>query len=394
VTVLLGNGDGTFQNASKVAWLHLNYSLASADFDDDGNSDLVATSYGMTGGCCIYGEVEVALSNGDGTFGAAQSLKVGSGHTGPSAVASADLDTDGHEDLVVSNSASDDVSVMLGNGDGTFGAAQNFPAGDLPAFVITPDLDADGVADLAVANQNSNNVSVLLNTAVPPPRTTITNGPSEGQEVNTTTDTFGFSSSEPGSTFQCSLDNPDDAAYSPCTSPKTVPDVGQNLAEGSHTFYVKATGSGGPDPTPATRSWKVDITAPAAPVISSPPEGGRVGSSFTVSGTAEPNSTVQVSEGTVSKGSATASSTGNWSILLSGITEGSHTYKAKATDTADNPSAESNPRTVTVDTTAPTVVGTTPTNLATGVGRGISPRATFSEKMRASTIKATTFKLF
>ncbi len=168
MTVLLGNGDGTFQNAYKVAWVRLNYSVASADFDDDGDKDLVATHYGMTGGCCIYGEVTVALGNGDGTFGAHRFIRVGSGHTGPSAVATADLDRDGYEDLVVSNSASDDVSVMLGNGDGTFGAAQNFPAGDLPAFVISPDLDADGVADLAVANQNSNNLSVLLNTTPQP----------------------------------------------------------------------------------------------------------------------------------------------------------------------------------------------------------------------------------
>ena len=354
VTVLLGNGDGTFQNASKVAREYLNYSLASADFDGDGDSDLVATSYGMTGGCCIYGEVTVALGNGDGTFGAARTFRVGSGHTGPSAVASADLDTDGHEDLVVSNSATDDVSVMLGNGDGTFGAAQNFPAGDLPAFVISPDLDADGIADLAVANQESDNVSVLLNTESqpPPPETTITKVPPDPD--NNTSATFEFSSSQPGSTFQCALDVDDPSAYSPCTSPETVPEEGL-LSEGRHTFYVKATGTAGnnTDPTPAHYDWMVDITAPAAPMISSPPEGGRVGSSFTVSGTAESNSTVQLSEGTASKGSATASGTGNWSILLSGITQGSHAYKAKATDTAGNTSAESNSRTVTVDTTAP-----------------------------------------
>jgi hypothetical protein len=242
--------------------VYLPYSLASADFDDDGDSDLVATSYGLTGGCCVYGEVKVVLGNGDGTFGTGQSFRVGSGHTGPSAVASADLDTDGREDLVVSNSASDDVSVMLGNGDGTFGAAQNFPAGDLPAFVISPDLDADGIADLAVANQDSDNVSVLLNTESqpPPPETTVTKGPPNPD--NSTSATFEFSSSEPGSTFQCALDVDAPSAYSPCTSPKTVPDVGQSLAEDWHTFYVKATGTGGTDPTPAKRTWKVDTTAP------------------------------------------------------------------------------------------------------------------------------------
>jgi hypothetical protein len=249
--------------------------------------------------------------------------------------------------------------------------------------------DADNFPDLAVAtegspDENPDSISVLLNRPVRP-NTTIDSGPSS--PTNETTAIFTFSASEPGATFECKLD---DGVYEACASPKEY----TSLSEGSHKFEVRAVGAYGPDLTPPTSTWTVDTIAPAAPVISSPPEGGRVGSSFTVSGTAEANSAVQLSEGATSKGSATASSTGNWSIVLSGITEGSHTYKAKATDKAGNPSAESNPRTVTVDTTAPTVVGTTPPNLATGVGRGISPTATFSEKMRASTIKATTFKLF
>ena len=387
VSVLLGKGDGTFQAPKEVmkeipdeVW-----SITAANLDAGSSMDLVATKFNSN-------VVSVLKGNGDGTFQAPQSLGVG---LNPSAVTSADLDGDTKvDDLAVSNYGSNNVSVLFNNDSGGFQAARDFPAGTGPAFVIGADFNTDNFADLAVANQNSNNVSVLLNTESqpPPPETTITKGPSG--TVNSTSATFEFSSSEPGSTFQCALDVDAPSAYSPCTSPKTVPEVGQNLAEGWHTFYVKATGSGGTDTTPDMRSWKVDITEPAAPVISSPPEGGRVGSSFTVSGTAEPDSTVQLSEGTASKGSATASSTGNWSILLSGMTEGSHTYKAKATDTAGNPSAESNSRTVTVDISSPTVVSTTPPNQATSVARGISPTATFSEKLKARTINGTTFKLF
>jgi hypothetical protein len=351
VTVLLGNGDGTFQNASKVARIFLNYSVASADLDADGDKDLVATSYGMTGGCCIFGGVSVALGNGDGTFGASRFIRVGTGHTGPSAVTSADFSRDGRRDLVISNSATDNVSVMQGNGDGTFGAAQNFAAGDLPAFVISPDLNADSFADLAVANQESDNVSVLLNTSAP--QTIITSGPFEGQVTKSTSAAFEFSSSEPGSTFQCSLDNPEDSAYSPCTSPKTVPDEGI-LADGEHIFYVKATGAAGStDPTPATCRWKVDAAAPAAPVITSPPEGFIVRSIFTVSGTAEAGSTVRLFEGLNSKGTAQANASGQWSMTLAGVSDGSHSYTAKATDAAGNVSGESSPRTVIVDATIP-----------------------------------------
>src|SRR5829696_1954391 len=85
----------------------------------------------------------------------------------PSSVNSADLDGDSVEDLAVSNFNSgnvSNVSILWGNGGGSFKAAENFPAGNGPAFVIGADFNAD----LAVANQESNNVSVLLNTAAPP----------------------------------------------------------------------------------------------------------------------------------------------------------------------------------------------------------------------------------
>jgi Bacterial Ig-like domain len=79
--------------------------------------------------------------------------------------------------------------------------------------------------------------------------------------------------------------------------------------------------------------------------------------------------------------------------LSSPVGEGAHTYTAKATDAANNTSGSSNPITVEVDTTKPTVIGTTPLSRATNVGRGTNLTATFSEKMRASTVNASTFKL-
>jgi hypothetical protein len=82
-----------------------------------------------------------------------------------------------------------------------------------------------------------------------PPQTTITSGPSG--TVASSTATFGFSSSEAGSTFQCSLDG---AAPSACTSPKTY----NNMDDGQHTFTVAARdGAGNLDQTPASRTWTV-----------------------------------------------------------------------------------------------------------------------------------------
>ena len=94
--------------------------------------------------------------------------------------------------------------------------------------------------------------------------TTITSGPSGS--VSDTTASFGFSSSKPGSTFECSLDG---KAFSACTSPK----VYSGLANGEHTFRVRAIDtSGKADSSPASRTWTVDITAPTVSETS-PPDG-------------------------------------------------------------------------------------------------------------------------
>ena len=81
----------------------------------------------------------------------------------PRSVAVGDFNGDGTPDLAVANNGSNNVSVLLGNGDGSFQAAQNFGAGGSPASVAVGDFNGDGTADLAVANSVSNNVSVLIN---------------------------------------------------------------------------------------------------------------------------------------------------------------------------------------------------------------------------------------
>src|SRR5260370_28862703 len=65
-------------------------------------------------------------------------------------------------DLAVANVFSSDVSVLLGNGDGTFRTAANYPVGTFPSSVAVGDFNSDGVPDLAVADRYSNNLSVLL----------------------------------------------------------------------------------------------------------------------------------------------------------------------------------------------------------------------------------------
>jgi hypothetical protein len=186
------------------------------------------------------------------------------------------------------------------------------------------------------------------------PETTI--GSSPANPTNATDATFTFSANEGGSTFECKLDG---GAFSSCTSPQSY----SGLAEGSHTFDVRATDpAGNTDATPAGRAWTIDVTAPAPPVIVSPPEGSSISSgTVTLAGDAEAGSFVEVFEGATSKGGSTANLSGGWSKTFSGVADGSHTYTAKATDAAGNTSAASNARTVAVDTVAPnTTIGSGP----------------------------------
>jgi uncharacterized repeat protein (TIGR01451 family) len=155
VGILPGNGDGTFQAPSMFSTEPNTtaYAVAVGDFNADGNPDLVVTN--------IQGAptVSVLLGNGDGTFQPQQSYAVGNN---PAAVAVADINGDGNADIVVVNHDDGSVSVLLGNGDGTFQPQVTYPVGDAPIAVAITDLKGDGVADLLVANSIDNTISVLL----------------------------------------------------------------------------------------------------------------------------------------------------------------------------------------------------------------------------------------
>ncbi|MDZ8189419.1 MAG: FG-GAP-like repeat-containing protein, partial [Nostoc sp. ChiSLP02] len=128
------------------------YSVKVADFNKDGNLDLAVANYDSD-------DVSVLLGNGSGGFGAASNLGVGSS---PYSVAVGDFNKDGNLDLVAANSFSNNVSVLLGNGSGGFAPATTFGVGTTPYSVIVEDFNKDSNLDLVVANYDSNNVSVLL----------------------------------------------------------------------------------------------------------------------------------------------------------------------------------------------------------------------------------------
>ena len=156
VSVLLGNGDGSFQSAVNYGAGDHPSSVAIGDLNGDSDLDLAVANGG-------YGSdtVSVLLGNGDGSF---QSAVIYDAGVGPFSIAIGDLNGDGNPDLAVPDVGygSGTVSVLLGNGDGSFQSAVNYGAGDGPSSVAIGDLNGGAKPDLAVTNSNSGNVSVLL----------------------------------------------------------------------------------------------------------------------------------------------------------------------------------------------------------------------------------------
>jgi hypothetical protein len=174
VSVFLGNGDGTFQTGqSYSSGGYEAYAVVVGDVNGDGKADLVVANGCQSSSQCANGAVGVLLGNGDGTFQGAMSYP--SGGVVASSVAIADVNKDGKADLVVANQCEDDtcasggVSILLGNGSGNFQLTQSYATGGVTAVsVVAGDFNGDRKIDLAVANQcqsNGNctgNVGVLL----------------------------------------------------------------------------------------------------------------------------------------------------------------------------------------------------------------------------------------
>lgn len=127
-------------------------SLVTGDFNGDHKLDLAVPNPNSN-------NVSILLGNGDGTFKPAVDYGVGQA---PIVAAVGDFNRDGKLDLVVANNVSNNVSVLLGNGDGTFQTAVEHSAGANPLALAVGDFNRDGKLDVVVADAGSNKISVLL----------------------------------------------------------------------------------------------------------------------------------------------------------------------------------------------------------------------------------------
>ena len=151
VTILLGNGDGTFRDANANVTGGIPFSIATGDFNGDGNTDLAVAFYRDS-------DLVILPGLGDGTFGEPQVIATGQS---PESVVTGDFNGDGKTDLAVAVDPNL-VMILKGDGHGNFQLANTFTVDPGPLFLYTGDFNGDGKTDLAVIYAATNQVTVSL----------------------------------------------------------------------------------------------------------------------------------------------------------------------------------------------------------------------------------------
>ncbi len=226
--------------------------------------------------------------------------------------------------------------------DGTQIAFQRTSGTDAPE-IYTMVIGATGVGTSITNRTNSATTITDTNASWQPadtaaPDTTITGGPAGGSSTNDNTPTFSFTSTEPGSTFQCSVNG---AAFSSCSSPFTT----TALVDGSRSFAVQATDpNGNVDATAASRTFTIDTVVPNT-TIASGPSGATNDDTPTFAFTStEGGSTFQC------RVDAAAFTSCASPFTTASQIPGAHTFEVRATDAANNTDATAASRSFTVVT--------------------------------------------
>ncbi len=194
------------------------------------------------------------------------------------------------------------------------------------------------------------------------PDTEILSGPPDASASTAATFTFISPDAGAGATFECSLDG---GGFAACTSPRALGPLG----EGQHSFAVRVRDAvGNIDPSPATRSWSVDLTAPDTAIAGGPTGTVPIASASLTFIATEPNATFACSLDGAGFAACTSPAT------LTALAQGMHTFAVRATDAAGHPDPSPATRTWTVDTVAPDIAITAGPGPAATTG----PRVVFA----------------
>lgn len=222
VSVLLGNGDGTFGTVRTFVTGSSPRSVAVADLNEDGFADLVVANYGG-------GTVVALFGNGDGTFSLPQTIAT---CANPHSVAVGDLNGDGHLDIAVACLGNTNIALAMGHGNGTFTPTTSTPAGAKTINISLVDLNSDGFLDVVAASPSPANVLVTL----------LGNGDGTFQSA-----THYLLGAEP--LYQCTADFNGDGH----------PDVAVTQANSNRTTVFLGTGNG-------ALVWSADYLTPGFPI--------------------------------------------------------------------------------------------------------------------------------
>ncbi|MBF0401952.1 MAG: FG-GAP repeat protein [Magnetococcales bacterium] len=443
LSMMLGNGDGTFQTALAIGVGTQPNGVTTADFNGDGKADILAENFGD-------GTVSVLLGNGDGSFQARTDISVGNS---PESVKAADVNGDGKADILASNGGDNTVSVLLGNGDGTFQAKVDYGTGVYPVSLATADVNGDGKWDLLTANMNSNTVSVLLGNGDGTFQTMLSYGAGVNPRAITSADVNGDGKADilvtnfGGDTVSVLLGNGDGTFltkvdYNTGGQPNAIgtmdldgngtidvltANYGSNtlsvlLGNGDGTLQSKVdysvavqpfavatadvNGDGkfdallsnaGSDTVSVLVNQSIYLSLASADDtgISSSDHltygssaltihggGGEIGATLALFDDADNNGLQDVGETLLASMVVTGTA---WSTDIALSMEGIHHVRAIQTDVAGNTGTASGVLDITVDTTAPTLTSSTPADNATGVAASSNIVLTFSENVVAGT---------
>ena len=276
VTILLGNGDGTFTTGQTYTTGTSDLSIAGGDFNGDGIPDLAIANYGAS-------TVTVLLGNGDGTFTATASSPVTG--RGPYAIVAGDFNGDGKLDLATANFGANTVTILLGNGDGTFTASTSSPAtGSHPDGLVAGDFNGDGNADFITANFSSTEATVVLQSVSATATATASGVTAWGSGTQNIVATYGGSS-----TYQGSSSSALPLSGTPIPAPTLSLPTGTYVAGQTLTISDTAVGAviyyttDGSTPTTSSASYATALTLNSSQTVSAIAAFGSVATSSVTS---------------------------------------------------------------------------------------------------------------
>jgi len=386
VTILLGNGDGTFRTGPIISLATTdNRSVTAADLNGDGKLDLVIrSSYG--------GKLNVMLGNGDGTFHSGwQYTESSAGSLVGDNVAAADFNGDGILDLAVPIWASS-FALLLGNGEGTFQAPVNYPAGNGARGIAVGDFNGDGRLDAAVGNQYGDSISIYLQTGESgaPTSTTVVsslNPAVRGQAVTFTATVTSVDGEIPDGErvtfYSCGK-----MIGTGTTSGGVATFTTSLLGVGTHT--IKAAYAGDATFAPSFGTLKQVVKATTTTALASSPNASIFGQAVELKATVtavaapKPTGTVTFKDGATTLGTGTLNASGIATFSTSKLIAGNHSITAVYGGGMHYRASTSAKLTQTV------TKASTTTTLATSLNPSTASQAvTFTAKISSPTVAPT-----